>query len=192
MSKKIIKYTRIIVLGLITLEALSSCSDNGNNPAEILKRRIEKCEMVEYVDSFNGARLLYPDFFKIDSVGKSHASFSYSDENVKELKLYYSKYLPRLIESSKEYVREHTDSLTTFSKVKGGSFILTQEYEQFPQIKDVSKYYHTLHGWTSYNLTYDKRYEDAVGRLVNMVEDWKIYDEDTPRWFSDICDFLDI
>ena len=191
MSKKIIKYTRIIVLGLITFGALSSCSNNSSDPAEILKRRIDKCKMVEYTDTFYGAKLLYPDFFKIDSVGKCYASFSYSDENIKELNLFYFIYPPRLIENSKEYVRISTDSLTTFSKVKSGSFIQTDEYEHFPEIKCVFKFYKSKHGWTSYILTYEKKYEDAVERLIDMVKDWKIYSEDYPEWVTDMFDFLD-
>ena len=192
MRKKVFKYTIRIVLGLICFGTLLSCVNNSNDPAEILKRRIDKAEMVEYIDTVRNARLLYPDFFKIDSVGKYYASFSYSDKDVKELNLYYIIYPPRWIESSKEYVRINTDSLTTFSKVKLGSFIMTQEYEYFPQLKSVSKYSETIHGWTSYTLTYEKQYEDAVGRLTRMVDDWKIYDEDNPKWFTDICDFLDI
>lgn len=189
MRKKII--IRIIVLGLITLGALSSCSNNSSDPAEILKRRIDKCEMVEYVDSFYGARLLYPDFFKIDSVGKCYASFSYSDENIKELNLFYLIYPPRIIENPKEYARNKTDSLTTFSRVKSSSFILTEEYEFFPETKSIYKFYKTKHGWTSYILTYEKEYEDAVEKLVDMVKDWKIYSEDYPEWVTDLFDFLD-
>lgn len=192
MKKKLFKYTIRIVLGLICLGHVLSCVNNGNNPAEILKQRIDKAEMVVYVDSIYGARILYPVFFHVDSIGKYYASFSYSDKDVKELNLYYIICPPRWIESSKEYVRINTDSLTTFSKVKLGSFIMTQEYEYFPQLKSVSKYSNTILGWTSYTLTYEKQYEDAVGRLTRMVEDWKIYDEDIPKWFTDICDFLDI
>lgn len=193
---KIIKYTSRIVFGLLTLfwglVGLASCNDNSNDPAEILRQRIESAEMVEYTDTIYGAKLLYPDFFKIDSVGKCYASFSYSDENIMELNLFYFIFPPRLFDNSKEAVRKLSDSLTTSSKVKGGSFILAQEYEQFPQIKDVSKYYHTRHGWTSYTLTYDKQYEDAVERLIKMVKNWKIYEEDIPKWLTDIFDFLDI
>lgn len=177
-----------IIFFLLFTGCYISCDNNSNDPIEILKQRINKAEMVEYVDTIYGAKLLYPDFFTIDSV---YGSFSYSDENVKELKLSYFIYPPRFIENSKEYVCRHTDSLTTFSKVKTGSFIITEEYEYFPQIKCVSKFYKTLHGWTSYTLTYEKQYEGAVGRLVNMVEDWKIYDEDIPEWVTDIFDFLD-
>ena len=191
MGKKYIRYTSRIILSIIVLWSISSCNDNSDDPVEILRQRIEKAEMKVYVDTLYGAKLLYPDFFKIDSVGKCYASFSYSDENIKELNLFYFIYPPRFIENSKEYARRHTDSLTKFSRVKSGSFILTEEYEHFPEIKCVFKFYKTCHGWTSYILTYDKRYEDAVERLVDMTKDWKIYDKDLPEWFSDMCDFLD-
>lgn len=189
--KKVIKCTSRIVFALFTFGILLSCTGNNNSVA-ILKQRIDNAKMVEYVDTLYGAKLFYPDFFKTDSVGKYYASFSYSDESVKDLNLTYFIYPPRLIESSKEYVCRNTDSLTTFSKVKTGSFIMTQEYEYFPQSKCVFKFYKTQHGWISYMLTYEKQYEKAVERLINMTKDWKVYDENTPKWFSDICDFFDL
>ena len=185
------KIIAIIMIILFT-GCFVSCDNNSNDPAEILRQRIESAEMIEYVDTFYGAKLLYPDFFKVDSVGKCYASFSYSDENVKKLNLFYSIYPPRLIENSKEAVRIMSDSLTTSSKVKRRSFILTQEYEHFPQIKEVFKFCKNRHGWSCYYLTYEKQYEDAVERLIKVVKDWKTYDEDIPEWLTDIFDFLDI
>ncbi|MBQ9356857.1 MAG: hypothetical protein IJT98_06175 [Prevotella sp.] len=186
--KKII----VVLIFVFFTGSYVSCDNNSDDSVEILRKRTENAKMIEYVDSTYGARLFYPDFFKIDSVGKSYASFSYSDENIKDLRLSFSIYPPRLIEKSKEYVRRNTDSLTTFSKVKSGSLVMTEEYEYFPQIKCVFKFYKTQHGWTSFCLTYEKQYEEAVERLIKMTKDWKIYDEDTPKWFCDMCDFLDI
>lgn len=185
------KIITIIIIVLFT-GCYVSCDNNSDDPIEILRQRIDKAEMVEYVDTLYGAKLLYPDFFRVDSIGKIYADFSYSDENVKNLSLSYFIYPPRIFDNSKDAVRKLSDSLTTFSRVKERSFIMTEEYEYFPQIKCVFKFYKTRHGWTSYTLTYDKQYEDAVERLIKMVKDWKIYDEDTPRWFSDMCDFLDV
>lgn len=182
----------VIIIFAFFTGSYVSCDNNSDASVEILRKRIENAKMIVYVNSTYGAKLLYPDFFKIDSVGKSFASFSYSDENVKELNLFYWKLPPRLIENSEEYVRRNTDSLTTFSRVRSGSFIETDEYEYFPKIKCVFKYYKTRHGWACYILTYEKEYEDAVERLMKIVKDWKIYNEDVPMWFSDICDFLDI
>ena len=181
-----------IIMIILFTGCYVSCGNNSNEFAKILKQRINSAEMVEYTDTFYGAKLLYPDFFKIDSVGKYYASFSYSDKNMKDLNLFYEILPPRWIEESKEYVRRHTDSLTTFSKVKSSSFIMIQEYKYFPQIKCVFKFYKTQYGWTCYVLTYEKQYEDAVKRLVNMTKEWKIYDENIPRWISDMCDFLDL
>lgn len=184
--------TNVVAGVLFLLIGLASCNDQSSDPVAILKQRIEKAEMVEYVDTIYGARLLYPDFFKVDSVGKYYAIFSYSDKNVKELNLFYEIYPPRLFDNSKEAVRMLSDSLTTCSKVKKGSFILTQEYKQFPQIKCVSKFDKAPHGWASYSLTYEKQYEEAVERIIKMLKDWKIYDKEIPEWFTDMCDFLDI
>lgn len=184
------KIIAIIIIALFT-GCFISCENNSDDPVEILRRRIEKAEMKEYIDTIYGAKLLYPDFFKIDSVGKCYASFSYSDENIKELNLFYFIYPPRLIENSKEYVSINTDSLTSFSRVKTCSFIETEEYEYCPEIKCVSKYYKTRRSWTSYSLSYEKQYEDAVERLVDMVKDWKIYSKDYPEWVTDLFDFLD-
>ena len=193
MRKKVFKYTIGIALGVICLGFMLSCVNNGSNPAEILKQRIDKAEMVVYVDSIYGARLFYPEFFHVDSIGKYYVQFSYSDENVKELCLEYDIIPPRLFDSSEEAVRIlSNDSLTTASKVKKGSFVITQEYECFPRLKCIMKHYKTIHGWARYSLTYEKQYEDAVERLTKMVVDWKIYDEDIPKCFTDVCDFLDI
>lgn len=181
-----------IIIVVLFIGGFISCNTNTNDPVAILKQRINNAEMVEYVDSTYGAKLLYPDFFKIDSIGKTYAYFSYSDENVKELKLSYFRFPPRMIDSSKDYVRSHSDSLTTFSRVRPGSFILTEEYEHFPQIKCVFKFYHTRYGWAIYYLTYEKQYEDAVERLIKMVKDWKLYSKEVPEWITDIFDFIDI
>lgn len=192
MNNNIACRTKLIISVLFLLMGLASCSEKGNDSVAVLKQRIENAEMIEYVDTFYGAKILYPDIFKIDSVGDGYARFSYSDANVKELNLTYCKYPPRLFGNAEEAVKSLTDSLTTFSRVKSGSFIMTEEKEHFPQIKCVSKFYRTLKGWTSYSLVYEKQYEEAVERLANMVKDWKIYKEDIPEWFSDMCDFLDI
>ncbi len=170
---------------------LASCNTKSNDPAEILKQRINNAKMVEYVDTFYGAKLLYPDFFKIDSIGNYYASFSYTDSNVKELNLYYKIWPPRMEENPKEVARSLTDSFNTFLNVKSCSYIMIQEYENFPEIKCVFKNYKTQHGWTSYVLTYEKQYEEAVERLIKMTKDWKVYDKNTPEWFTDMCDFFD-
>ena len=177
---------------LILLFSQVSCDRNRNNSIAILKQRIENANMKEYVDSIYGARLLYPYFFHVDTIGKYYVSYSYLDENVKTLSLEYDILPPRMFDNSKEAVRRLSDSLTTSSKVKKRSFILTQEYENYPQIRSVFKYYKTIHGWTCYTLTYEKQYEDAVEILIKMVKDWKIYNENYPKWFDDMCDFLDI
>jgi hypothetical protein len=148
--------------------------------------------MVEYLDTLYGAKLLYPDFFKIDSVGKYYASFSYTDSSVEVLNLYYQILPPRLDENPKEIASSQTDSLTTFLNVKNRSYIMIEEYEYFPQIKCVFKCYRSNHGWTRYVLTYEKQYEEAVEILIKITKDWKIYDENTPEWITDMCDFFDI
>ena len=185
--KKLIPIIILLICGFV------SCNTNSNDPVEILKQKINKAEMVEYVDTIYGAKLLYPDFFKVDSVGRASAFFSYSDENVKILNFEYYISPPRLFDSTKEAVRFMTSNpLATSSEVKTGSFIITEEYENFPHDKCVSKYYKTKYGWASYSLTYEKEYEDAVKRLIKMVKDWKVYDDNVPEWFTDMCDFFDI
>ena len=70
---------------LILLFSQVSCDRNRNNSIAILKQRIENANMKEYVDSIYGARLLYPDFFHVDTIGKYYVSYSYLDENVTDL-----------------------------------------------------------------------------------------------------------
>ena len=193
MRKSIIKYSMAVVLVLIML--ISSwvlCGRNINDPVAVLKHRIDKAEMMQYVDTVCSAKLLYPDFFDIDTIGNDWACFSYSDKNVKVLSLSYCRYPPRVFGSTDEAIRLESDSLNVCLKRRKSSFIIAGEFENNSQIIYLSKYYHTIHGWSCYTLTYEKQYEDAVKRLINEIKDWKIYAGNTPEWVVDVCDFLDI
>lgn len=195
MRKFNMKFSMSVVVILTILISISSCMLCGrdvNDPVQALKCRIDKAEMVQYVDAICNAKLLYPDFFNIDTVGNDVAGFSYSDKNVKVLSLSYYRYPPRMLGTSNEAVRFLSDSLNVCSKVRKRSFIIVGEDEKDSPITYFSKYYHTIHGWNCYTLTYEKQYEDAVEKLVKMIKDWKIYTDDTPEWIVDLCDFLDV
>lgn len=193
MRKTFIKYSVAVVLVLIILiGSWALCGRIINDPVAVLKHRIDKAEMVQYIDTVRNAKLFYPDFFDIDTIGNDRACFSYSDKNVKVLSLSYYRYPPRMLGTSNEAVRFLSDSLNVCSKVRKRSFIIVGEDEKDSPITYFSKYYHTIHGWTCYTLTYEKQYEDAVEKLVKMIKDWKIYTDDTPEWIVDLCDFLDV
>lgn len=193
MRKTFIKYSVAVVLVLIILiGSWVLCGRIINDPVAVLKHRIDKAEMVQYVDSICNAKLFYPDFFNIDTVGNDVAGFSYSDKNVKVLSLSYYRYPPRVFDSTDEAIRLESDSLNVCLKRRKSSFIIAGEFENNSQITYLSKYYHTIHGWSCYTLTYEKQYEDAVKRLINEIKDWKIYAGNTPEWVVDVCDFLDI
>ena len=181
--------------GVILIILISSwvlCGRKINDPVAVLKHRIDKAEMMQYVDTVCNAKLFYPDFFDIDTIGNDRACFSYSDKNVKVLSFSYYRYPPRMLGTSNEAVRLLSDSLNVCLKERKGSFIIAGEDEKDSPIRYLSKYYHTIHGWTCYTLTYEKQYGDAVERLVKMIKDWKIYTGDTPEWIVDMCDFWDI
>ncbi|MBR1901980.1 MAG: hypothetical protein IJ826_03270 [Bacteroidaceae bacterium] len=182
----------VILTILISISSCMSCGRNVNDPMEVLKHRIDKAEMVQYVDAICNAKLLYPDFFNIDTIGNDVAGFSYSDKNVKVLSLSYYRYPPRVFGSTDEAIRLLSDSLNVCLKRRKSSFIIAGEFENNSQIIYLSKYYHTIHGWSCYSLTYEKQYEDAVKRLINEIKDWKIYTGNTPECVVDICDFLNI
>ena len=195
MRKFNMKFSMSVVVILTILISISSCMSCGrdvNDPMEVLKHRIDKAEMVQYVDAICNAKLLYPDFFNIDTIGNDRACFSYSDEDVKVLSLSYYRYPPRMLGTSNEAVCLLSDSLNVCSKVRKRFFIMAGEDEKDSPITYLSKYYHTIHGWTCYTLIYEKQHEDAVERLVKMIKDWKIYTDDTPEWVVDVCDFLDV
>lgn len=195
MRKFNMKFSMSVVVILTILISISSCMSCGrdvNDPVQALKCRIDKAEMVQYVDSICNAKLFYPDFFNIDTVGNDVAGFSYSDKNVKVLSLSYYRYPPRVFDSTDEAIRLLSDSLDFCLKRRKNSFIISGEFENNSQITYLSKYYHTIHGWSCYSLTYEKQYEDAVKRLINEIKDWKIYAGNTPEWVVDVCDFLDI
>ena len=91
-----------IIMAVVGLTSVCfiSCENKSNDPAEILRERIDKAEMIEYIDSVHGVKLLYPDFFRVDTTGKlDNIRFYYSDEHVKELSLGLSYYHPRFIEN---------------------------------------------------------------------------------------------
>ena len=195
MRKFNMKFSMSVVVILTILISISSCMSCGrdvNDPMEVLKHRIDKAETVQYVDSICNAKLFYPDFFNIDTIGNDVASFSYSDKNVKVLSLSYYRYPPRVFDSTDEAIRLLSDSLDFCLKRRKNSFIIAGEFENNSQITYLSKYYHTIHGWSCYTLTYEKQYEDAVKRLINEIKDWKIYAGNTPECVVDVCDFLDI
>lgn len=195
MRKFNMKFSMSVVVILTILISISSCMSCGriiNDPVAVLKHRIDKAEMVQYIDTIRNAKLFYPDFFDIDTIGNDRACFSYSDKNVKVLSLSYYRYPPRMLGTSNEAVRFLSDSLNVCSKVRKRSFIIVGEDEKDSPITYFSKYYHTIHGWICYTLTYEKQYEDAVEKLVKMIKDWKIYTDDTPEWIVDLCDFLDV
>lgn len=188
-----IKFSLAVVLALIILiGSWVLCGRIINDPVAVLKHRIDKAEMVQYIDTVRNAKLFYPDFFDIDTIGNDRACFSYSDKNVKVLSLSYYRYPPRMLGTSNEAVRFLSDSLNVCLKRRKSSFIIAGEFENNSQITYLSKYYHTIHGWNCYTLTYEKQYEDAVEKLVKMIKDWKIYTDDTPEWIVDLCDFLDV
>ena len=88
----------VMLFILVLLISFISCKDDSNDPAEILKKRIDNAEMIEYIDSAHGAKLLYPDFFLVDTAKEfSDVRFYYSDEKVKEISLNLSYYPPRFI-----------------------------------------------------------------------------------------------
>lgn len=91
-----------VIMILVMLISFISCKDNSNDPEEILKKRIDNAEMIEYIDSAHGAKLLYPDFFLVDTTKEfSDVRFYYSDEKVKEISLNLFYYPPRFINIKK-------------------------------------------------------------------------------------------
>ena len=179
-------------IALITITgSMMSCRDS-NDPVAVLKHRIDNAKMMEYVDSLHGAKVLYPDFFHIDSIGEHEASFSYSDKDVKVLILSYHTWPPRIFDTSHEAVRLFSDSLNVCLEEKTSSFTMTGEQEKNSPITYLEKANSTSHGWALYTLTYEKKYEDAVERLTEMIKDWKIYNDKHPKWIQDIFYFLDI
>ena len=95
-QKDVILYVFVLLISFV------SCKNDSDDPVEILSKRIDNAEMVEYIDSVHGAKLLYPDFFLVDTTKEfSDVRFYYSDEKVKEISLNLSYYPPRFINIKK-------------------------------------------------------------------------------------------
>ena len=200
MVKRIIKICAwaigVVAVGCVAMMStcLISCGNKSEDPAEILKQKINNAKMIEYVDSVYGAKLLYPDFFEVDTTDEySKVRFCYSDDNVKELNLSLDYFPPRLFENVDKIVDLFkSDSLYECIEKKNGSCIMKGKDGPNSEYIYLIKYYRSSHGWAACTLIYEPQYEDAVERLAKMVKGWKIYSEDVPEWLTDACDFLDI
>lgn len=74
-----------ICITCLLLSFIVIACNNSNDPVERLKQKIDKAEMVEYIDSVHGVKLLYPNIFSIKKVDNYCAEFNYSDKDVKEI-----------------------------------------------------------------------------------------------------------
>lgn len=184
----------IILYILSLLICFDSCNRDKNTPAELLKQKINNAEMKEYVDSVYGAKLLYPDFFEVDTTDEyNKVRYCYSDDKVKELSLSLHYFPPRLFENVDKIVDSFEyDSLYACIEKKNNSCIMKGKDGPNSEYIYLIKYYRSRHGWAACTLIYEPQYEDAVERLVKMVKGWKIYSEDNPEWLTDTFDFLDI
>ena len=183
-----------IVCLVLMLICLFLCEKGSDDPVKILKNKIDKAEMIEFVDSFYSAKLLYPDFFRVDTTGKlDDIRFYFSDENVKDLSLGLSYYPPRSFENIDNFIRIcESDSMYVCLEKKKRSFILKGKDGPNSEYIYLIKYTKGRYWWIVCTLTYEPQYENSVKRLIKIVKKLKpMPDENTPVW-SDICDFLDI
>lgn len=185
---------KIVTLFILFLPiCFASCNRNSNDPVEILKQRIEKAEMVEYVDSIHGEKFLYPDFFSIDTTG-NNVRFYYSDENVKELSLSLFYCPPRFYDDINDIVASYSsDSLFVCLKKNNIYCIMKGKYEPDSEIMYYTKIQSGFYWWIDYSLAYESQYEDAVKRLIKEVKDWrpKCYDM-PPKWLNNLIYYLGI
>ena len=118
-------------------------------------------------------------------------SFYYADRSVKELRISLCFLSPRLF--------EHVDDIVNFLSKLNYTCIERTRHSCVMKGMDrpnsefvyLCKYYKNIDGWGVCTLSYEPRYEDAVGRLVRSVKKWKIYEKGSSEWFSDLCDILD-
>lgn len=199
--KKIIKICAwdVAIVPIVCLALISvcfiSCENKSNDPVKNLKKRIDKAEMIEYIDSVYGAKLLYPDFFKVDTTGeREHVRFYYSDENIKELSLGLYYYPPRLFENVDRIIHIYElDSLYVCIEKKKYSCIMKGKDGLNFEYTCLCKCAKGRYGWIACTLTYEPQYENSVIRLSKNVKKWKpMPPRNVPVWLSDLCDFLDI
>ena len=186
-----------IIMAVVGLTSVCfiSCENKSNDPAEILRERIDKAEMIEYIDSVHGVKLLYPDFFRVDTTGKlDNIRFYYSDEHVKELSLGLSYYHPRFIENIDKIIGLfESDSLYVCLEKKKRSCLLKGKDGPNSEYIYLIKYAKGPYWWIACTLTFEPQYENSVKRLIYIVKKWKAMPpENVPVWLSDILDFLDI
>lgn len=186
-----------IIMAVVGLTSVCfiSCENKSNNPAEILRERIDKAEMIEYIDSVHGVKLLYPDFFRVDTTGKlDNIRFYYSDEHVKELSLGLSYYHPRLFRNVNVIIHRYdSDSLYMCLEKKKRSCLFKGKDGPNSEYIYLIKYAKGPYWWIACTLSYEPQYENSVKRLIYNVKKWKpMPPENVPVWLSDIFDFLDI
>ena len=115
----------VILYVLVLLISFVSCKNDSDDPVEKLKKRIDNAEMVEYIDSAHGTKLLYPDFFLVDTTREiEYVRFYYTDENVKELSLNLSYYPPRFFENINKVVEIYENSPAEKAGLKKDDIII--------------------------------------------------------------------
>jgi hypothetical protein len=183
----------VILLILVLLICFISCKNDSDDPVEILKKRIDNAEMIEYIDSAHGAKLLYPDFFLVDTTREvEDVRFYYTDENVKELSLGLSYIPPRFMNIDRFIRICESDSLYVCIEKKKHSCIMKGKDGPNAEYTYLCKYKKGNYWWIVCTLTYEPQYERSVKRLSRMVKNWKpMPPEGIPVWISEICDFLD-
>ena len=160
-------------------------------PEDVLRHKIDEAAMMEYVDTTYNAKLLYPDFFSADTTQGNNGTFYYTDRDVKDLRIWLFFYPPRMFDSVDDIANLHLKSNYTCENKTRHSCILKGMDGPNSEYVYLCKCYRSRHGWASCTLSYEPRYEDAVGRLVRAVKKWKICEKGSSEWFSDLCDILD-
>ena len=160
---------------IITISFIVACNNMDDSVAR-LKQKIDKAEMVEYIDSVHltTVKMLYPDFFSVKKENGQRAEFYYSDQDVKELVLSFHAIPPRIFENTEKALKIISDSLDICIKKRSDYFILKSEESDPSSFVLLTKYYRTkFGGWICVSILYEKKYEKAVTRLTKQVMKWK-------------------
>ena len=167
---------KVFVLLVLLLSFIVIACNNSNDPVERLKQKIDKAEMVEYIDSVHltTVKMLYPDFFSVKKENGQRAEFYYSDQDVKELVLSFHAIPPRIFENTEKALKIISGSLDICIKKRSDYFILKSEESDPSSFVLLTKYYRTkFGGWICVSILYEKKYEKAVTRLTKQVMKWK-------------------
>ena len=177
------KRSNYIILALIafvlTLESCNSGNQSGqmevlDNDSPELKKKIDSARMLTYTDKTYDVTIPYPGFFDAsDTTEAGSAHICYPSINDRKIALVM--FVEPNIEgwNIKEAVEHLSDSANVCLVEEKDFFIMEGKLDKKGHSLFLEKCYLMDDKWIDYTVYYRAEHKNAVGRLLDMVKEWK-------------------